>query len=207
MYTTCSHDAQAAQKGVADQDLLAVCADKECIPTPGVKCRRNFKGHLGKVTCVHCGSEDNRTLVSGSLDSKLILWDTWTNNKIRIIPLQSSWTMTCCLSPDGQLIASGGMDNMCTIHDTRSSEGAKIVRELLGFEGFLSCVRFLDEGRLLTSSADGNIFLWDLASGTKISQFTGHASDVLAVSVEQSAKNSFVSGSVDDSSKVRMHRA
>lgn len=167
---------------------------------PGAKCRRNLKGHLGKVTCVHFGSQDNRTLVSGSLDSKLILWDTWTNNKIRIIPLQSSWTMTCCLSPQAELVASGGMDNLCTIHDASS---ARIVRELLGFQGYLSCVCFLDEGKLLTSSADGNIFLWDVESGYKISEFTGHANDVLCVSLAAGDNNSFVSGSVDNTAKVR----
>jgi WD40 repeat protein len=110
--------------------------------------------------------------------------------------------MSCCLSPDGQLIASGGMDNICTIHNVRSSDGAKIIRELLGFEGFLSCIRFLDDGKLLTSSADGNIFMWDIETGSKISAYRGHANDVLSFSVADVSKNTFVSGSVDDSAKV-----
>lgn len=166
-----------------------------------------MKGHLGKVTSVYYECNDNRTLCSGSLDSKLILWDTWTNNKIRIIPLQSSWTMTCCLSPGGGLVASGGMDNQCTIHDTRSpiSAGPKVLRELLGFQGFLSCVRFYDETKLITSSADGNIFMWDIVTGARIAQFSGHASDVLSISIADPSLNRFVSGSVDDTAKVSSH--
>jgi guanine nucleotide-binding protein subunit beta len=53
--------------------------------------------------------------------------------------------------------ACGGMDNMCTIYDlnNRDSTGAaKIVRELLGYEGFLSSCRFLDDKTIITGSGD-----------------------------------------------------
>ena len=55
------------------------------------------------------------------------------------------------------LTASGGMDNQCTIHDVNNRDAngsAKISRELLGYEGFLSCTRFLDDSNLLTGSGD-----------------------------------------------------
>lgn len=48
------------------------------------------------------------------------------------------------------------MDNQCTIFDLEDKEGgsAKIKRELLGYEGFLSCCRFIDDNKLITGSAD-----------------------------------------------------
>lgn len=49
------------------------------------------------------------------------------------------------------------MDNMCTVYDVnnRDSSGvAKIVRELAGYEGFLSSCRFLDDNHILTGSGD-----------------------------------------------------
>lgn len=49
------------------------------------------------------------------------------------------------------------MDNMCTVYDVnnRDSTGtAKIVRELLGYEGFLSSCRFIDDKTLVTGSGD-----------------------------------------------------
>lgn len=55
------------------------------------------------------------------------------------------------------LIACGGMDNMCTVYDVnnRDSTGtAKIVRELLGYEGFLSSCRFIDDKTIVTGSGD-----------------------------------------------------
>lgn len=128
----------------------------------------------------------NRHLVSGSLDGKLIIWDTWSGNKVskkililtdikyffnfiyntirnlyhpqvRIIPLQSSWVMTVAYSSSGNFVACGGMDNMCTVYDVNSRDSAgaaKIRREMMGFEGFLSCCRFLDDDKLVTGSAD-----------------------------------------------------
>lgn len=53
--------------------------------------------------------------------------------------------------------ACGGMDNMCTVYDVNNrdpSGAAKIVRELAGYEGFLSSCRFLDDSHILTGSGD-----------------------------------------------------
>lgn len=55
------------------------------------------------------------------------------------------------------LPACGGMDNMCTVYDLNNRDAtgaAKIVRELAGYEGFLSSCRFLDDKRLITGSGD-----------------------------------------------------
>ena len=49
------------------------------------------------------------------------------------------------------------MDNQCTIHDlnNRDNNGvAKVARELMGYEGFLSSSAFLDDTNLLTGSGD-----------------------------------------------------
>jgi hypothetical protein len=45
--------------------------------------------------CRHC--------VTGSLEGKLIVWDTWTGNKTLVIPLRSAWVMTVAFSPSGIL--------------------------------------------------------------------------------------------------------
>lgn len=127
--------------------------------------------------CRHC--------VSGSLDGKLIIWDSWTGNKVQIIPLRSAWVMSVAYAESGNYvgkyyesaiyfhpssfksgkkilsshpsIACGGMDNQCTVYDLKNrdtSGGAKIARELLGYEGFLSCCRFINDSTLITGSGD-----------------------------------------------------
>lgn len=68
-----------------------------------------------------------------------------------------TWPMTSHSLTDVSATACGGMDNMCTIYDlnNRDSTGtAKIVRELLGYEGFLSSCRFLDDKTIITGSGD-----------------------------------------------------
>ena len=58
-------------------------------------------------------------------------------------------------------LGSGGMDNQCTIHDLGDRNGsgsARIVREITGFDGFLSCVRFLQDDKVVTGSADANMW-------------------------------------------------
>ncbi len=123
-------------------------------------------------------------MVTGSLDGKLIVWDTWTGNKVQVIPLRSAWVMSSVFAPSGnyvgkcctllltfhQLIfryhsACGGMDNMCTVYDVNNRDGsgnAKIMRELLGYEGFLSSCRFIEDSKLVTGSGDRMLTKWDL---------------------------------------------
>lgn len=45
-----------------------------------------------------------RHAVSGSLDGKLIIWDTWTGNKVQIIPLRSAWVMTVAYAESGNFV-------------------------------------------------------------------------------------------------------
>lgn len=49
------------------------------------------------------------------------------------------------------------MDNQCTVYDlnNRDSQGiAKMTRELMGYEGFLSSCRFINDSTLITGSGD-----------------------------------------------------
>lgn len=51
---------------------------------------------------------------------------------------------------------------MCTIYDlnNRDATGApKMVRELAGYEGFLSSCRFLDDRHILTGSGDMKMYV------------------------------------------------
>lgn len=78
--------------------------------------------------------------------------------------------------------ACGGMDNMCTVYDVNNrdaSGAAKIVRELAGYEGFLSSCRFLDDTHIVTGSGDMKICVWDLEAGKKTAEMDGHLGDVV----------------------------
>ena len=77
-----------------------------------------------------------RHLVSASQDGKLIVWDSYSTNKVHAIPLRSSWVMTCAYAPSGSFVASGGLDNICSIYGLKTREGnVKVTRELNGHTG------------------------------------------------------------------------
>ena len=81
-------------------------------------------GHLAKIYAMHWAS-DSRNLVSASQDGKLIVWDSYSTNKVsqsvspadiefssnslqvHAIPLRSSWVMTCAYAPSGTYVACG----------------------------------------------------------------------------------------------------
>jgi guanine nucleotide-binding protein G(I)/G(S)/G(T) subunit beta-1 len=65
--------------------------------------------------------------------------------------------MTCAFAQCGSFVACGGLDNVCSVYSLHTLEGnAKLVRELVGHNAFVSCCRFLDDqGRqMLTASGD-----------------------------------------------------
>jgi guanine nucleotide-binding protein subunit beta, other len=97
------------------------------------------------------------------------------------------------------------MDNMCTVYDVNNRDAtgsAKMVRELAGYEGFLSSCRFIDDSHILTGSGDMKLCIWDLEAGKKTFEVNAaHAGDVVSISISPD-NNQFVTGSVDRTCKL-----
>lgn len=166
--------------------------------------RRTLRGHLAKVYAMQWGP-DSEHLVSASQDGKLIVWSAYTGHKIHAFPLKSTFVMTCGYSPSGSLVACGGLDNECSIYNLSTDKDAnnsfKPERQLRGHTGYVSCCRFLDDRRILTSSGDMTCALWDIATGQFIQGFAGHNGDVMSLSVGPS-QQTFVSGACDATAKL-----
>ncbi|XP_026463111.1 guanine nucleotide-binding protein subunit beta-2-like [Ctenocephalides felis] len=193
---------KAEQGKVADCTFEEKCGDVPALPKVKLSTKRLLKGHINKVNAVHF-SDDSRNCVSASLDGKLIIWDTWTSNKIQIIPLRSSWVMSVAFAPSGKFVACGGMDNMCTIYDLENKDSSgipKMVRELAGYEGFLSSCRFLDDKNIITGSGDAKICKWDLETGRKTGEYLGHTGGVACISL--ASTGCYVTGSADSTCRL-----
>ena len=107
----------------------------ETIARIQMRTRRTLRGHLAKIYAMHWAG-DSKHLVSASQDGKLIVWDSYSTNKVHAIPLRSSWVMTCAYAPSGSFVASGGLDNICSIYGLKTREGnVKVTRELNGHTG------------------------------------------------------------------------
>lgn len=174
----------------------------EKIPRLTMKVRRTLKGHLAKVYAMQWAA-DKRHLVSASQDGKLLVWDAFSTNKIHAIPLKSSWVMTCAYAPSGNFVASGGLDNTCSVFNLKGKESpTKPARELAGHTGYLSCCRFLSDSQILTSSGDTTCALWDIDAGVKVDDYVDHTGDVMSLSITSMNPHIFVSGACDATAKV-----
>jgi guanine nucleotide-binding protein G(I)/G(S)/G(T) subunit beta-1 len=174
--------------------------------------RRKLTGHYGKVYAMHW-SGDSERLVSASQDGKLIVWNGITTNKLFAIPLSSPWVMTCAFDqtdPKSRNVACGGLDNLCSIYIWKGNDpdwdGAPSDAsvELSGHDGYLSCCRFVDSNRILTSSGDRTCILWNYAGSThrKLCVFRDHTSDVMCVGMNPRDPNQFVAGDCDATAMV-----
>lgn len=186
---------------LADTTLKAMASELEPLPRINIKVRRNLKGHLAKIYAMHW-AQDEKHLISASQDGKLIVWDAYSTNKLYAIPLRSSWVMTCAYAPSGNLVACGGLDNICSIYNLSSRDNPiKVSRELSAHTGYLSCCRFLSDRQIMTCSGDMTCILWDIDAGVKITEFADHTGDVMSLSLSPD-KNIFISGACDATAKV-----
>jgi guanine nucleotide-binding protein G(I)/G(S)/G(T) subunit beta-1 len=163
-----------------------------------VKLRRTLKGHFGKVTAFHW-SGDSKQLVSASQDGNLLIWNAVSNNNIQSIALKSSYVMSVGIEQsNGNLVACGGLDNLCTVYPRNAVDRAV---EMASHDGFLSCCRFLDEQDILTASGDSTIIRWDISTARPVSTFSQHTSDATFLALKPIDRNIFASLSVDLTTK------
>jgi guanine nucleotide-binding protein G(I)/G(S)/G(T) subunit beta-1 len=197
------------KKVKAAKEKLATGGLEDCsvqqVPKLAIKNRRVLKGHFAKIYAMHWvdgPGANSRNLVSASQDGKLIVWNAFTTNKVHAIPLRSSWVMTCAFSGSGKKVACGGLDNICSIYNLESKEQPiKVARELAAHTGYLSCCRFVDDEKIVTSSGDMTCMLWDVDSGSQVTQYSDHNGDVMSISVSNDSKR-FVSGACDATAKM-----
>lgn len=194
--------AKETKKDKTMAEISSRKAAKAIRKPPSTKLRRTLKGHFGKVYAMHW-SGDSQNILSASQDGKLMVWNAFTTNKIQAIPLRSSWVMTCAFEQSkGNLVACGGLDNLCSIYHINQGTNSRAVKELAAHDGYLSCCRFIDEGKIATSSGDSTCIYWDIESGEVLNTFSQHHGDVMSLAICPTNQNVFVSGSVDTTAKV-----
>lgn len=193
------------------QNVYSNAADKPNLPKSQIKMRRILKGHFGKIYAMHWSSSNNHHLVSASQDGKLIIWNAFSTNKVHAIPLRSSWVMTCAFSNNGDKVACGGLDNLCSVWTIPPADGTLEKEdksksktnpvELSQHEGYLSCCRFnKDDTKIITSSGDSTCILWNIETKEVQAVFHDHTGDVMSVAIWDD--NCFLSGSCDAKAKL-----
>ncbi|KAG8983106.1 hypothetical protein FRB93_007663 [Tulasnella sp. JGI-2019a] len=148
---------------------LGICGPKVIRGVRGQWPRALWTGtkHLGEVSFLLI-SPDGKTVVSGSDDGTVRMWDSSTGSSIGE-PLEGHTSHISCLaiSPDGKTIVSGFYDG--TVHRWDTKTGISIGDPLKGHMDHVSCLVISPNGKAIVSgSNDRTVRLWDAATGSLI---------------------------------------
>jgi WD40 repeat protein/tRNA A-37 threonylcarbamoyl transferase component Bud32 len=91
----------------------------------------------------------------------------------------SRWVMAVCISPDGQTVISGGLDDAIRVW---SLETGKLLQTLKAHTKPINCLSISPDSRMLASGSDDQtIKLWNLTNGSLLHTLMGHSRDVKSV--------------------------
>jgi WD40 repeat protein len=160
-----------------------------------------LKGHTDWITSV-AYARDGKTLVSTSLDGSLRLWAIPSGEELATM---SSEVLSCvCFSPDGKLIAAGGIDESRMEGRVFLCDAGtlQLQRVLKGHTQSVSALSFSGDGKTLgTGGYDGHTIIWDVASGGKRLVLTGHDAGIKSVCFSPDSKMVLTAGSYDGTIK------
>nr|WP_290223891.1 NB-ARC domain-containing protein [Trichocoleus desertorum] len=159
----------------ADGEPPALAISGNSLANPPTKI---FRGHTNRIFGV-AFTPDGKTLVTGSLDRTLKLWNVQTGECLKTLQGHSSWVWATALSPDGKLVASGSYDHLVKLWDLSSGE---CLKTLVGHSSSVLSVAFSPDGRWLASGGyEQMIQLWDVATGQCLRSLQAHANRVWSV--------------------------
>jgi WD40 repeat protein len=146
-------------------------------PQESDACIRTYTGHLDVINCSAI-SPDGRTLLSGSKDKTLKLWNYETGDEIRTFMGHDADIKCCAFSPNGKTILSGSDDATLKLWDVATGV---LIRTFIGHRGGVNCCAVSPDGKTILSGAcDRLLRLWNIDTGKIIHDFLGHNSWVMA---------------------------
>ncbi|MYC14008.1 MAG: hypothetical protein F4Y39_09815 [Gemmatimonadetes bacterium] len=159
-----------------------------------------LQGHTSIITSI-AFSPDGKTLVSGSWDATIKLWDVATGRNVATFEQDQS-VSSVAYSPDGTILAFGASDS--TIRLLNISTGETIATILGGDSGntWDVYVAYSPDGTILASgSSDRVVKIWDVATKKNIATLKGHTNRVFSLAFSPDG-TTLVSGSEDRTVKL-----
>lgn len=142
-------------------------------------------------------SRDSKHILTASQDGYMIVWNAEDGYKVQAMKLPVLWVLCCAYSPSGRLVASGGLDNACTLYnmvDRKKSYDVPIAKRLLRHKDYISACRFASDHELWTASGDGTVMQWDVQRDQVVSTLDAKQGDVLCLQMSPADPHTLLSG-------------
>jgi WD40 repeat protein/serine/threonine protein kinase/tetratricopeptide (TPR) repeat protein len=111
-----------------------------------------FKGHTNEVNCVAV-LPDGNTLISGSRDGRMKLWDLSTGQqRFSLVAHQGNPVIAVAVAPDGKTFATGGTDGKVRLWRAADNEEASAAKTELDSDDPESPMALIGEGNGLWSN-------------------------------------------------------
>ena len=162
------------------------------------RCLHTLSGHSSWVVAIAL-SPDGRTLVSGGLDDRIMLWDLTTGERLGILTGHSKPINCLATSPDGKTLISCSDDD--TIKIWQLPNGA-MLRSLAGHSRDVNSVAISPDGQVFASgSEDRTVCVWRTRTGELLQSFTDLAGMVRSVAISPNSQI-LASGGLDNQIKL-----
>ncbi|MBN9522106.1 hypothetical protein J0H58_26910 [bacterium] len=161
---------------------------------------KEYAGHTNVVTDLAL-TADGKTLVTGSADGTVRVWEAGSGKQIRLFQghatevagesgvsavavradgrqAASAGADGSTVSADGKLVATAGADKTIRLYDAETGTAAG---ELKGHAAAVTALAFLPDGKLASAGGDRVVKLWDTATKAVVKELAGHDLPVLAL--------------------------
>ncbi len=129
-----------------------------------------LNGHSNVVTTLAV-SPDDKKLVSGSSDDTIRFWDLAARTQTKQVTAGVGGLYSVAVNPDGRMVAAGGSSNRAKLWNLNSG---LLLRTIVTHSEAIYGVEFSPNHQTLATLGNGIIELWDVNSGIRTGNFTGH---------------------------------
>ncbi|MEM7307963.1 MAG: serine/threonine-protein kinase [Planctomycetota bacterium] len=150
-----------------------------------------FELHAGAATAL-ASSRDGSWAASAGLDGRLLAWSIATG-ELRAAPMKHRGRLLAVdLSPDQELIAAGGEDELALWSAATGQRVAGFGWSSDEGGGTVNDLAFLSDARLVTAGKPGGVQVWDVPSGRRVEDPMEPPGTVLALALDP--KGRYVAG-------------
>lgn len=198
---------------------LAMSADGRILVSAGAdKTVKMWDWEKGKLLQTFSGHEqaangiaitpDGRFVVSVSNDRSMRVWDVETGKYIQSSERHSNSINRVALTPDGRTCMTASRDGTMRVWDLKGGHAVRTVERVSAAFGDPRYQKFAitdiavtrDAKFAISSSEEGRIIVWDLATWRPLRSLIGHTKPVWSIAVSEDGK-SLYSGSEDGTIK------